>query len=71
MYIFHALIDTRNAHMHMMHINLNTMFYTHVEHNPTKTIYIKYYIERKKGLAYMYALCVLSLIHISEPTRLA
>ena len=27
----------------MIHINLNMVFYTHVEHNPTKTIYIKYY----------------------------
>ena len=29
----------------MIHINLNTTFYTHVEHSPTKTIYIKYYME--------------------------
>ena len=28
---------------HMIHINLNMIFYTHVEHSPTKTIYIKYY----------------------------
>ena len=28
----------------MIHVNLNTIFYTHVEHSPTKTIYIKYYI---------------------------
>ena len=27
----------------MIHINLNMIFYTHVEHSPTKTIYIKYY----------------------------
>ena len=27
-----------------MHINLNTIFYTHIEHSPTKTIYIRYYI---------------------------
>ena len=26
-------------------INLNTIFYTHVEHSPTKTIYIRYYME--------------------------
>ena len=25
----------------MIHINLNMIFYTHVEHSPTKTIYIK------------------------------
>ena len=24
------------------HINLNTIFYTHIEHSPTKTIYIRY-----------------------------
>ena len=34
MYIYHALINTLSAHM---------IFYTHVEHSPTKTIYIKYY----------------------------
>ena len=27
----------------MIHINLNMVFYTHVEHSPTKTMYIKYY----------------------------
>ena len=35
MYIYHALIITLSAHM--MHINLNMVFYTHVEHSPTKT----------------------------------
>ena len=37
MYIYHALINTVSAHM--IHINLN-IFDTHVEHCPTKTIYI-------------------------------
>ena len=41
MYIYHALINALSAHM--IHINQNMIFYTHVEHNPTKTIYIKYY----------------------------
>ena len=41
MYIYHALINALSAHM--IHINLNMIFYTHVEHSPTKTIYIKYY----------------------------
>ena len=41
MYIHHVLINKLGTHM--MHINLNTIFYTHVEHNPTKTIYIRYY----------------------------
>ena len=40
-YIYHALINALSAHM--IHINLNMIFYTHVEHSPTKTIYIKYY----------------------------
>ena len=41
MYIYHALIDALSAHM--IHINLNMLFYAHVEHSPTKTMYIKYY----------------------------
>ena len=40
MYIYHALINALSTHM--IHINLNMIFYTHVEHSPTKTIYIKY-----------------------------
>ena len=46
MYIYHALINALSAYM--IHINLNMIFYTHVEHSPTKTIYIKYYkLERE------------------------
>ena len=41
MYIYHALINALS--IHMIHININMIFYTHVEHNPPKTIYIKYY----------------------------
>ena len=41
MYIYHALINALSTHM--IHINLNMIFYTHVEHSPTKTIYIKYW----------------------------
>ena len=33
MYIYHALINALSAHM--IHINLNTIFYTHVKHSPT------------------------------------
>ena len=40
MYIYHALIDALTAHM--IHINKNKIFYTHIEHSPTKTIYIRY-----------------------------
>ena len=45
MYIYHALINALSANM--IHINLNMIFYTHVEHSPTKTIYIKYYKKQK------------------------
>ena len=44
MYIYHALIKALGAYM--IHINLNMIFYTHVEHNPTKTVYMKYYKEK-------------------------
>ena len=49
MYIYHVLINALSAHM--IHINLNMIFYTHVEHSPTKTIYIKhyYYYIKKEG----------------------
>ena len=33
-HIYHALINALNAHM--IHINLNMIFYTHVEHSSTK-----------------------------------
>ena len=35
MSIYHALINGLSAHK--IHINLNMIFYTHVEHSPTKT----------------------------------
>ena len=41
MYIYDALNKALSAHM--IHINLNMIFYTHVEHSSTKTIYVKYY----------------------------
>ena len=48
MYIYHALINALSAHM--IHINLNMIFYTYVEHSPTETIYIKYYhLKNKKN----------------------
>ena len=46
MYIYHALINTLSAHM--IHINLNMIFYTPVEHSPTKTIDIKHYTKKTK-----------------------
>ena len=45
MYIYHALINILSVHM--IHINLNTIFYTHIEQSPTKTIYTKYYMEKQ------------------------
>ena len=38
MYIYHVLINALSAHT--IHINLNTIFYTHIEHSPTETIYV-------------------------------
>ena len=34
MYIYYALINTLNAHV--IHIILNMIFYTHLEHSPIK-----------------------------------
>ena len=45
MYSYHALINALGAHM--IHINLNMIFCTHVEHSPTKRIYIKNYMEKQ------------------------
>ena len=46
MYIYHELFDTQSVPM--IYINLNTIFYTHVEHSHIKTIYIKCYIYELK-----------------------
>ena len=46
MYIYHALTNALSTHM--THINLNMIFYTHVEHSPTKTIYIKYCKKKRR-----------------------
>ena len=43
MYIYHALINALSAHM--IHINLNMIFYTHTEHSPTKTTQTKHHTE--------------------------
>ena len=43
MYIYHALINALSTHM--IQINLNMIFCTHVKHSPTKTIYIKHYLK--------------------------
>ena len=38
MYIYYALMSALSAHM--IHVNLERIFYTHVEHSPTTTIYL-------------------------------
>ena len=56
MYIYHALINALSAHM--IHINLNMIFYTYVEHSPTKTIYIKYYLKHTHKMRCKHTLTV-------------
>ena len=43
MYIYHALINALSVDI--IHINLNTIVYMCVEDSPTKTIYIRHYME--------------------------
>ena len=43
MYIYHALIKALSAHI--MHINLNTIFCMYAEDSPTKTVYVRHYVE--------------------------
>ena len=43
MHVYHVLINALSDHM--IHINLNTIFYTHVDDSPTKTVYIRYYMD--------------------------
>ena len=40
-YNYHALINALSAYA--IHINLNTIFNTHAEDSPTKTIYIRHH----------------------------
>ena len=67
-YIYYTLINALSAHM--IHINLNMIFYyTQVEHSPIKTIYIKYYTEKQTHALhththYTHTHTHLSLIHI-------
>ena len=61
MYIWHALINALSAHM--IYINLNMIFYSHVEeHSPTKTIYIKYYKKYIKIYQYFEPFMLLDLL---------
>ena len=56
MCIYRALINALSAHM--IQINLNMIFYTHVEHSPTKTIYVKYYTKQIKNALQTHTLTV-------------
>ena len=47
MYIYHVLIDTPSAHM--IHIKLNSIFYTHVENSLTNAMCIKSYLKQKQN----------------------
>ena len=61
MYIYHALLNALSAHM--IHSNLNMIFYTHVKHSPTKTIYIKYYLKIKnKNKIIIIKMCMYTVI---------
>ena len=31
----------------MVHINLNMIFYTHIEDGPTETVYLRHYMEMR------------------------
>ena len=48
LYIYHALINALSAHM--IRINLNMTFYTHVEHSSTRTTHTKHHAERQTTL---------------------
>ena len=48
MYIYHALINALSAHM--IQINLNMIFYTHVEHSPTKNNLYKVLYKKQNAL---------------------
>ena len=50
MYIYHVFINALSTHMiHIININI---FCTHVEHSPTKTIYINYNTEKQTHTHY-------------------
>ena len=51
MYIYHALIKALSAHM--IHINLNMIFYTHVSLGKTRNIPVKYLFSPNHREKYM------------------
>ena len=64
MYVYHALINALSAHT--IHINLSIIFSTHVEHSPTETIYIRYYMETHAHTQWLITQCFTP----SQPWRL-
>ena len=46
MCIYNVLIDAVSTVM--IHVNLNTIFYTHVKHSPANVVYIMYYLKKRK-----------------------
>ena len=46
MYIHRVLIDAQSAHL--IHINVKTVLYAHVDGSPTNAIYVKYYMKQIK-----------------------
>ena len=54
MYIYHALINALSAQM--IHVNLNMIFYPHVEHGPTEKYTKKR--ERKKHYKHTHTMTV-------------
>ena len=51
-YVYHALVNTLSAPV--ICINISMIFYTHAEHSPTKTIYMKYYTQKQTCTTYTY-----------------
>ena len=43
MYIRRVLIDDQSGHL--IHINVKTVLYAHVDNGPTNAIYVKYYMK--------------------------
>ena len=50
----------------MIHINLNMIFCTDIEHSPTKTIYIKYYMEKQTLFTIKLAALMLPLLTVAS-----
>ena len=62
----YLVLNTLSAYM--VHINLNAIFCTHVEHSPTKTIYVRYYME-KQTLTHVHIAHVCARTHTRTHAR--